>query len=219
MPSARPVDNSRGASALRATLGAMTASPMPFLHLQPMTAEEYAATPEVSDIDVELQEGKVVMCAKPIPSHQRGLFRFGQQLDPEVPDDLVLLMDVDVDLQLVPPSAPGTVRAPDFAVVTATAFDRVRAEGDLLRAADVVLIGELLSASTRRVDMRVKHDEYADAGIGHHWMIDLAAEDGPALTSCHLGGAFGYVDAEPVTGTFTTTEPFPVSIDLTALLA
>jgi Uma2 family endonuclease len=185
----------------------------------PLTVEEYASIPEDSDRCFELQEGAIVMCAKPVPLHQSALFAFCKQLDPQLPGELKLLLDVDVDLQLVPPSAPGTVRAPDFVVVTMAAFTRVRSEGGLLRAADVVLAGEMQSPSTRRVDTRIKHDEYADAGIGHYWMIDLDAAGGAGLTACHLGGPFGYVDDAPVTGTFTATEPFPAQIDLTALLA
>jgi hypothetical protein len=46
-------------------------------------------------------------------------------------------------------------------------------------------------------------------------MIDVA--EGPALTACHLGDPFGYVDEPPVTGTFTTQHPFPVRLDLAAL--
>jgi hypothetical protein len=34
----------------------------------------------------------------------------------------------------------------------------------------------------------------------------------------HLAGAFGYADAGPVSGTFTATEPFPIRIDLDALV-
>ena len=36
--------------------------------------------------------------------------------------------------------------------------------------------------------------------------------------ACHLAGEFGYVDGGAVTGVFRTTEPFPVEIDLDALL-
>ena len=87
----------------------------------------------------------------------------------------------------------------------------------MFRASEVVLAVEILSPSTRRVDTRIKHGEYADAGIRHYWMIDLDAADGPAVTACHLGGPFGYVDEGPVTGTFTTAEPFPAQLDLVAL--
>lgn len=210
-----PVDNSPGLSVRRATLLPMTALPVPPSHIWPLTAAEYAASPETEQ-RYELQEGAIVMCAAPVPDHQDAIGEAFVQLRAQGPPSLVVLMEVDVDLALVPPDGPGTVRSPDLVVVTREAFLRVRHEGGLLRASDAVLVVEILSPSTRRVDTRVKHDEYADAGIGHYWVIDLT--DGPSLVACHSGGAFGYVDAPAVTGTFTTEEPFPVRLDLTTFL-
>ena len=46
-------------------------------------------------------------------------------------------------------------------------------------------------------------------------MVDLLG--GPALTACHSGGPFGYVDESPVRGTFSTQHPFPAQLDLGAL--
>jgi Uma2 family endonuclease len=180
-----------------------------------MTAAEYAATPETPDHRFELQEGAVVMPASPVPDHQDALAEVYVQLRGQAPPHLKLLLEVDVDLHLVPPTHPGTVRVPDLVVVTREAFLRVRRAGGLLRADDTVLAVELHSTSTRRTDKVIKHSEYADAGIGHYWMIDLL--DGPSLTACHHGGPFGYVDAEPVRGTFTADAPFPVRLDLDQL--
>lgn len=211
----RLCDNRPDLSDRRATLPPMTALPLPPSHIWPMTAAEYAALPETEQW-YELQEGSIVMCAQPIPDHQAAKGELFVQLRGQVPPHLIVLMEVDIDLRLVPPEEPGTVRSPDLVVVTREAFLRVRREGGLLYAADLVLAVEILSPSTRRVDARVKHDEYADAGIGRYWMIDLT--DGPSLIACHHGGEFGYVDAPAVTGVFTTTEPFPVRIDLAALV-
>jgi Uma2 family endonuclease len=191
----------------------MTALPAP---TRPMTVAEYAALPEDSDHSYELQEGAVVMAAKPAPSHQHALFELGVQLRPQIPPHLRLLLDVDVDLCLVPPTHPGTVRAPDLVVVTLAAFRRVGQEGGLLIAGEAVLAVELHSTSTRRTDTVVKHAEYADAGIGHYWMVDLL--DGPTLTACHSGGPFGYVNDAPVRGAFATTAPFAVRLDLDRLV-
>jgi Uma2 family endonuclease len=190
----------------------MTAFPVP---LRSLTAVEYAALPEDSDRDYELHDGHVIMSAKPIPDHQHAVGELYVQLRLQLPDQLQLLPDVDVDMELVSPTQPGTVRVPDLAVVTRKAFLRVRRDGGFLRAAECVLAIEVHSATTRRTDQVIKHGEYADAGIGHYWMIDLLG--GPALTACHLGGAFGYVDEPPVTGTFTTRHPFPARLDLGAL--
>ncbi|HYH31623.1 MAG TPA: Uma2 family endonuclease [Pseudonocardia sp.] len=192
----------------------MTALPVPPAPL-PMTAAEFAALPEDAEARFELQEGALVMPPRPVPVHQDCLFELGSQLRPQVPAHLKMLLDVDVDLQLVPPGQPGTVRAPDLVVVTRASFDRVRAEGGLLRAADVVLAVEILSTGSRRTDGVVKRGEYADAAIGHYWMVDLLG--GPSLTACHLAGEFGYADAGPVTGTFASEVPFPVRIELTPL--
>ena len=112
---ARPVDNSRDLSAPRATLDAMTALPVP---LRPLTAAEYAALPEDSDHDYELQDGHVIMSAKPIPDHQHAVGELYVQLQPQIPEHLKLLLDVDLDMELVPPTQPGTVRVPDLVVVT-----------------------------------------------------------------------------------------------------
>ncbi len=51
------MDNSRGPSALHATLMLMTAMPHSSAPVVPMTAAEYAALPEDEEIHYELQEG------------------------------------------------------------------------------------------------------------------------------------------------------------------
>ncbi len=192
----------------------MTALPVPpsSAWLQPMTAAEYGALPEDTDHDYELQDGHVIMSAKPIPRHQNALLELAFQLRSQVPGHLRQLIDVDLDMELAPPVQPGTVRVPDLLVVTNEAYQRVGEDGGFLRAGECVLAVEIHSPGTYRTDQAIKHSEYADAGIGHYWMIDLLG--GPSLTACHLGGPFGYVNDAPVTGTFTTQAPFPVHLDL-----
>jgi Uma2 family endonuclease len=84
-----------------------------------------------------------------------------------------------------------------------------------LRADEVVLAVEVVPDGSQRTDHTIKHGEYADAGISRYWIIELNAR--PALIACHLAGEFGYVDAAPVSGTFTADEPFPVRLDLDQL--
>lgn len=192
----------------------MTALPMPPAPTWPMTAAEFTATPENSENRYELQEGALVVNARPVPDHQDHLGWLYAQLLRQTPPHLKTLLEVDLDLHLVPPTHPGTVRVPDLVVITREAFLRIRRDGGLLRADDTVLAIEIHSTSTRRTDTVIKHAEYADAGIGHYWMIDLL--DGPSLTACHLAGALGYADGHPVRGRFTTDLPFPVHLDLDA---
>lgn len=181
----------------------------------PLTAAEYAARPEDTSVRYELQEGWVMMSPRPIPRHQQALFALNVQLTTQLCGWMVL-QEVDVDLELSPPDQPGTVRAPDLVVVPRAAYERVDAEGGLLRASDVRLAVEIFSTGSKRIDSRVKHAEYADAGIGNYWMIDLL--DGPSLTACHLAGELGYQNAAPARGVFVTDAPFPVRVDLDALL-
>ncbi len=192
----------------------MTALPLPRPRL--LTAAEFAALDEATDGRYELQDGNVVMSPSPVPRHQRCLHRLTVQVDSQVPAGLVVLPAVDLDLGLVPPASPGFVRIPDLVVVTEEAFRRVDRDGGLLRAADAVLAVEILSPGSVRTDRVIKRGEYADAGIPHHWTIDL--DDGPSLTVCHLAGEFGYQDAPPERGVLITGTPFPLRIDVAALL-
>jgi Uma2 family endonuclease len=191
---------------------------MTALPLQPprlLTVAEFAALDEAPDGRYELQEGNVVMSPSPAPEHQLYQQELQVQLLGQVPGHLKVVPAVDIDLELVPPSRPGFVRIPDLVVVTVDGINRRRKEGGLLKANEVVLAVEILSAGSQRTDRTIKHAEYADAGIPHYWFIDIDSR--PALTVCHLAGEFGYVDAAPVSGTFTTDEPFPVRLDLDQL--
>jgi Uma2 family endonuclease len=189
----------------------VTISPLPPTHL--LTIGEYAALGEDEHGRTELMEGNLVMSPSPTPDHNIAIFRIAQQLDGQLPDGAEVISDVDVDLQLVPPDGPGTSRRPDLVLLRADARRRVREEGGLLRAAEVLVAVEILSPGSRRIDNIVKRAEYADAGIPHYWVVDL--EPAATLRACRLepGGA-GYRDAEPVTGTFVTDEPFPLRIEL-----
>jgi Uma2 family endonuclease len=196
----------------------MTALPSQPRHL--LTVAEYLALGEDPDgVRYELQEGIPVMAASPFPRHQRCILRLGAQLEPQLPDHLDVFPDVDIDLQLVPPTRPGTVRRPDLAVVTRAGFERREREGGTLRASELVVVIEILSPGSVRVDRVLKNSEYADAGVPHYWLVDVGENgDRPQLTAHHLAGAFGYIGASSVAGTFATTEPFPVRIDLDALV-
>jgi Uma2 family endonuclease len=192
----------------------MTALPLRRPRL--LTVPEFAALPEATDGRYELQEGHVVMSPSPVPEHQLCLAELQYQLRDHVPAELQSVPEVDIDLELVPPDRPGFVRIPDLVVVTRAELDRRRREGGLLRAGAVVLAIEVISDGSRRTDRSIKHDEYADAGIPHYWIVDI--DDRPTLTACHHAGEFGYSDAPPATGVFTADEPFAVRLDLDRLV-
>lgn len=62
----------------------------------------------------------------------------------------------------------------------------------MIRASEVRVVIEFLVPGAQRTVTVTKRLEYADAGIPHYWIVDLSR----------------------ATGTFTTTVPFPVTIDL-----
>ncbi len=134
--------------------------------------------------------------ARPAPEHQLALSEIMAQLQASLPSRLCVLHDVDIDLQIVP-------------------AHRRRAEGGVLRASELVVAIELVSVGSERTDHVIKRGEYADAGVPHYWIVEI--DDRPALVAHHHAGEFGYVAALPVTGTFTTDEPFPVRLDLDRL--
>lgn len=179
-----------------------------------LTVADYAALDEDELQRFELQEGNLVTSPSPTTSHMMVSAELYTQLRGQLPAQLLALYELDTDLQLAPPIEPGTVRRPDLMVVPRDEIDRSRRERSLIRARAIVLAVEIVSAGSRRTDSIIKRAEYADAGIPHYWMI--GADDPVTLTECVLADG-GYRAAEPVTGAFEATVPFPVQIDLTTL--
>ncbi len=180
-----------------------------------LTVAEYLELGETELGYDELVEGRVVMTPGPEPDHNHIGMGFAFRLEPQLPEHLEVLLDLDVNLELAPPNAPGSTRRPDLLVVQRSARERVRAEGGIIRASEVVVVVEIMSPGSIRTDTVLKRGDYADAGIPHYWIIGPGVP--VSLLACHLAGPFGYRDAGPVTGTFTVTEPFPVTLDLDAL--
>ena len=180
-----------------------------------LTVAEYLALGETETGYDELVEGRVVVSPSPVPDHNHAAFRAAVHLEPQLPGDVEVLLDLDVDLQLAPPDAPGFTRRPDLIVVRRAARERVRREGGIIWASEVVIVAELVSPGSRRTDHVAKRADYADAGIPHYWIVDL--DEPVSLIACHLAGELGYVDGGASTGVFTTTEPFPARLDLGTL--
>jgi Uma2 family endonuclease len=190
----------------------MTASPH---HGHLLTIDDYLQLAENDEHRWELQEGSLVMSPRPALPHMVALLDLAMMLRSQLPGNQVVAPDVDVDLCLVPPDQPGSVRAPDLVVVSPAGADRVYAHGGLVRADEVLLVVEIVSPGSRRMDRVIKRAEYADAGVPHYWIVDL--DEPISLTICHLAGEFGYQDSGSLTGVVELTEPFPLCIDLTEL--
>ncbi len=183
------------------------ASPVPrfAMSARPLTVAEYLEIGEVESGYTELEEGRLVLSPRAVPDHNVATAGFVVQLRSQLPAHLEVIPDMDVDLQLVPVDAPGTVRRPDLTIVERSARQRVRGGGGVIRASEVVGAVEIISPSSRRLDQIGKRNEYADAGIPHYWIIDL--DEPVSLVACHLAGEFGCVDGGAVSGSFRTTTP------------
>ncbi|PQM44493.1 Uma2 family endonuclease [Mycobacterium talmoniae] len=55
-------------------------------------------------------------------------------------------------------------------------------------AAEVVLVVEIVSPGSRRMDHVMKLYEYAKAGIEHYWIVDTEAPAGERFLAYHLDG-------------------------------
>ncbi|MDQ3406511.1 MAG: Uma2 family endonuclease [Actinomycetota bacterium] len=183
------------------------------LHL--LTIEEYAALGETEHGYTELLEGRILMSPSPTRLHNRAIRRLTNLIESQLPDHLEVDFDLDVDLEFRPADEPGYCRRPDVIVYSRESGARVDAEGAILRASELALVIEVVSPGSKRTDRVTKHAEYADAGIPHYWIVDLSPPI--SLVACHLAGEFGYRNGDEITGTFTTTEPFPCTIDLDVL--
>ncbi|MDI5978446.1 Uma2 family endonuclease [Amycolatopsis magusensis] len=177
-----------------------------------LTVAEYAALGETEHGYTELQEGRLLRSPSPRPAHNIASFHLAKQLAGQLPDHLVVVQDIDIDLELAGPEEPGFSRRPDLIVAELAGVRRAEESGQLIRAKDVLLVIEIVSPSSRRTDTVIKHGEYADAGIPHYWIVDLSAP--MSLTACHLAPGFGYQNAPEVSGRTTLPEPFPLEIDL-----
>lgn len=179
------------------------------LHRPPMTLDEFVALPEDDSARFELQEGVLVVAPRPRPLHQDAMFRLGMQIHRFLPPDLTMLLDVDV---VVEASEPATVRAPDLVVT------RARSDQEQLSASDVLLIVEIISPRSRRVDTHLKPFEYSEAGIPHYWLVDIDPPV-PTITAFALGApGDGYVESQTASGELVVIEPFEMRIDVGALV-
>lgn len=190
----------------------MTALPQTW-HL--LTVAEYLALGEDEDCRRELQEGNVVMSPSPSMQHMSVSGELYRQVAAQLPSDLRVIPDVDIDLQLGVSGGGATVRRPDLVVVTRSEFDRVLKAGGILQAAGVRAIVEIVSPGSRRTDHVMKRHEYAEAGIATYWIIDPTTP--VSLLALSLIDDSGYREQGEFTGSFETFQPCALKIDLDQL--
>ncbi|GAA3536429.1 Uma2 family endonuclease [Amycolatopsis ultiminotia] len=116
---------------------------------------------------MEVVEGVLSVAPRPLPLHQIVLGRLVYLITRGLPMDLVAVNEMEMVISTV----PLTVRSPDVLVAPTSV---IQANPPRIGAKDVSLVIEVLCEGSKRTDENDKYFEYADAGIEHYWIVDLA---------------------------------------------
>jgi Uma2 family endonuclease len=178
------------------------------VHPGPYTFSDLEAMPEDGQ-RYELIDGGLHVTPAPTPRHQRVAGRLRTLLDAELPIEFEALEAIDLDC------GRDTVLQPDIAVLPSKLVDGgIR----LTQANQVLLVAEIVSPSSVRMDRVMKPQVYAEAGIPNYLLVEL---DEPKVTWFKRTALGGYavhgeaVDDEPL----VLTQPLGVEIVPRALVA
>ncbi|MEW2606398.1 Uma2 family endonuclease [Streptomyces sp. NPDC047916] len=174
------------------------------------TADDLDTLPNLPP-HTELIDGSLVFVSPQTLIHTRAVDFFNWQLQSLAPPELEAVREftIDVDFQNRP--------EPDVVVVRADAVESLRQTR--FPASSVLLAVEVVSDESVTRDRETKPVKYARARIPHYWRVEN--QDGRAVV---------YVfELEPATGAYTSTgifhdrmkvsTPFPVDLDLTAIVS
>lgn len=147
-----------------------------------MTWEELEQLPEEIADQIELWEGRVVWVRRGPSEHQRFTVRTRNALErcarKSMADEPDTCWQVDVETNVFLGSAgKSDFLTPDFLV-----FRCLESPFRDVRAADTLLVGEVLSPSNAQSDMVAKRSRYAGAGIPWYWEVTLARTDSAIAT-------------------------------------
>lgn len=168
-----------------------------------VTIDDLAAMPDDGRRH-ELIDGTLLVSPSPRPVHQRVVGRLWRILDDACPAGLeafVALLDVRL--------GDDTLVRPDLLVV------RQAEVGETGVATPPVLAVEILSPSTRLVDLNLKKARYEIAGCPSYWGVDPGDSDEPAwITAWDLVDG-SYVQAGHAAGDETVRLERPFAVEVT----
>ncbi len=153
----------------------------------------------------ELIDGALIVTPAPATQHQSVVLELAVLLREHCPDNLkVLIAPFDVAL------SEDTVIQPD--VLVARRGDLT--ERDLPARPELAV--EVLSPSTRRIDMLLKHSRLQAAGCPAYWVID---PDVPSLIAWELrDGTYTQVAMTTGDETYSAQKPYPVAFSAADLI-
>jgi Uma2 family endonuclease len=174
----------------------MTVTTLP--RSRPFTWRDLEAMPDDGH-RYELIDGALVVTPAPSIPHQSVAFALARLLHGACPPHLKVLM-----APLAVRLADDTELQPDILVARRSDLTHRN-----LPAAPALAV-EVLSPSTRLIDINLKKARYEAAGCPSYWTVD---PDGPQLTAWELADG-AYVPVAHVVGDepFRATKPFPVTV-------
>ncbi|MBW9206869.1 Uma2 family endonuclease [Mumia sp. zg.B53] len=155
----------------------------------------------------ELIDGSLIITPAPSPEHQEAVLELTVLMRASCPPEMkVFVSPLDVVL------AEDSVVRPDVVVAR-----RADVEGRVLSAPPVLAV-EVISPSTRSIDLLLKRSRYEFAGAGSYWVVDPDPYE-RSLTWWELeGGEFGEMKRIVGDESATFERPFPVTLSPSDLL-
>ena len=163
----------------------------------PWTVDDLDDLPEGTTARYELVDGALLVSAEPSLQHQRVMLQVARLLDDAAPPQLEVFLPVDVRL------SPVRQIAPDITVV-----HRDDATGRRLHGTPSLVV-EVLSPSTRTVDLVLERRVLEEAGVPSYWLVD--PDDGVITVLELADGAYREVSRGD---DVTVEQPFPVRVRL-----
>jgi Uma2 family endonuclease len=168
-------------------------------HAGPWTLDDVLSLPEDNSQRVELVDGMLLVSPLGSYRHQLVVGKAYATLLNACPEYHQATVELNVLL------ASGRLLIPDFTIVNP------REAGVMFPVADVVLVGEVLSKTTRLNDEGLKRELYAQAGVKYYMMVDPEPEVVEAVL-LELQGTEYVEIAKSVDGVLEIERPFPVTI-------
>jgi len=171
---------------------------------RPLTRADLEQTPDDGH-RYELIDGTLLVSPAPSVRHQQVVGALYLVLSAACPDELVVML-----APLAVALADDTEVRPDLLVAPRAQFTERDLPGPPLLAVEV------LSPSTRRIDLLLKRDRLQAAGVPSYWLVD---PDEPSLSVLELVGGLYREAAVVASGqSWTARAPFPVTITPDRLL-
>ncbi|KAA1419160.1 Uma2 family endonuclease [Nocardioides humilatus] len=165
---------------------------------RPLTVDDLEGMPDDGH-RYELIDGTLIVSPGPAVPHQRVVSRLLQLLFSAQTDE-VEVFTAPLDVRL----ADDTQVQPDILVVA-----REAAAGRTIEAAPLLAV-EVLSPSTKLIDLNLKKARYERAGVASYWVVD--PDDGRLIAWELRDGRYAKV-ADILSGQeWTAAAPFPVTV-------